>query len=261
MKGQDNRKYAIYSRKSKFTGKGESIGNQIDLCREYIRTHYGDAAAEHAVVFEDEGCRIPEGEQAKFDTLPAAYSHLYLCIDGELAAVICIHDPLRREAREAVRALHESGFTNVVMMTGDNRRTAETVAAEVGVDAVYAQVLPEDKAAFIRQEKAKGHTVIMVGDGVNDSPALSEADAGIAISTGAAIAREIADITVASEDLFALVTLRRLGEALMERIHGLHPDADRAGRGGCTATCHLGTAAQRVHPGHQPAEYDRPAGR
>ena len=171
-------------------------------------------------VFEDEGCRIPEGEQAKFDTLPAAYSHLYLCMDGELAAVICIHDPLRREAREAVRALHESGFTNVVMMTGDNRRTAETVAAEVGVDAVYAEVLPEDKAAFIRQEKAKGHTVIMVGDGVNDSPALSEADAGIAISTGAAIAREIADITVASEDLFALVTLRRLGEALMERIHG-----------------------------------------
>ena len=107
------------------------------------------------------------------------------------------------------------------MMTGDNRRTAETVAAEVGVDAVYAEVLPEDKAAFIRQEKAKGHTVIMVGDGVNDSPALSEADAGIAISTGAAIAREIADITVASEDLFALVTLRRLGEALMERIHGI----------------------------------------
>ena len=171
-------------------------------------------------VFEDEGCRIPEGEQPKFDALPAAYSHLYLCIDGELAAVICIHDPLRREAKDAVKALHESGFTNVVMMTGDNRRTAETVAAEVGVDAVYAEVLPEDKAAFIRQEKAKGHTVIMVGDGVNDSPALSEADAGIAISTGAAIAREIADITVSSEDLFALVTLRRLGEALMERIHG-----------------------------------------
>ena len=171
-------------------------------------------------VFEDEGCCIPEGEQAKFDALPAAYSHLYLCMDGELAAVICIHDPLRREAREVVRALHESGFTNVVMMTGDNRRTAEAVAAEVGVDAVYAEVLPEDKAAFIRQEKAKGHTVIMVGDGVNDSPALSEADAGIAISTGAAIAREIADITVASEDLFALVTLRRLSQALMQRIHG-----------------------------------------
>ena len=171
-------------------------------------------------VFEDEGCHIPEGEQEKYDALPAAYSHLYLCIDGELAAVICIHDPLRREAKDAVKALHESGFTNVVMMTGDNRRTAESVAAEVGVDAVYAEVLPEDKAAFIRQEKEKGHTVIMVGDGVNDSPALSEADAGIAISAGAAIAREIADITVASEDLFELVTLRKLSEALMDRIHG-----------------------------------------
>ena len=170
-------------------------------------------------VFEDEGCRVPAGEEDKFAALPAEYSHLYLCIAGELAAVICIHDPLRREARDAVAALHRCGFTNVVMMTGDNRRTAESVAAQVGVDAVYSEVLPEDKAAFIRQEKAKGHTVIMVGDGVNDSPALSEADAGIAISTGAAIAREIADITIASEDLFELVTLRRLSEALMQRIH------------------------------------------
>ena len=170
-------------------------------------------------VFEDEGCRIPTGEEAAFAALPDAYSHLYLCIAGELAAVICIHDPLRREAQAAVAALHRCGFTNVVMMTGDNRRTAEAVARQVGVDAVYAEVLPEDKAAFIRQEKAKGHTVIMVGDGVNDSPALSEADAGIAISTGAAIAREIADITIASEDLFELVTLRQLSEALMRRIH------------------------------------------
>ena len=170
-------------------------------------------------VFEDEGCRIPEGEQKKYDDLPAAYSHLYLCIDGELAAVICIYDPLRPEARDAVQELHNCGFTNVVMMTGDNRRTAEAIAQEVGVDAVYAEVLPEDKAAFIRSEKEKGHTVIMVGDGVNDSPALSEADAGIAISTGAAIAREIADITIASEDLFELVTLRKLGVALMNRIH------------------------------------------
>ena len=171
-------------------------------------------------IFDDEGCHIPEGEQPKYDALPAAYSHLYLCVDGELAAVICIHDPLRRDARAAVKELHDCGFTNVVMMTGDNRRTAEAVAQEVGVDAVYAEVLPEDKAAFIREEKAKGHTVIMVGDGVNDSPALSEADAGIAISTGAAIAREIADITIASEDLFELVTLRRLSKALMNRIHG-----------------------------------------
>ena len=170
-------------------------------------------------VFEDEGCRIPEDEQDKFAALPPEFSHLYLCIAGELAAVICIHDPLRREARAAVAALHRCGFTNVVMMTGDNRRTAESVAAEVGVDAVYAEVLPEDKAAFIRKEKAAGHTVIMVGDGVNDSPALSEADVGIAISTGAAIAREIADVTIASEDLFELVTLRQLSEALMRRIH------------------------------------------
>ena len=170
-------------------------------------------------VFEDEGCRVPEGEQEKFDSLPDAYSHLYLCIAGELAAVICIFDPLRKEARAAVQALHDCGISKVVMMTGDNRKTAEAVARQVGVDAVYAEILPEDKAEFIRREKAAGHTVIMVGDGVNDSPALSEADAGIAISTGAAIAREIADITIASEDLFELVTLRKLGEALMARIH------------------------------------------
>ncbi len=170
-------------------------------------------------VFEDEGCRVPEGEQEKFDSLPEVYSHLYLCIAGELAAVICIFDPLRREARAAVQALHECGISKVVMMTGDNRKTAEAVARQVGVDAVYAEILPEDKAEFIRREKAAGRTVIMVGDGVNDSPALSEADAGIAISTGAAIAREIADITIASENLFELVTLRKLGEALMARIH------------------------------------------
>ena len=170
-------------------------------------------------VFEDEGCRVPEGEQEKFDSLPDAYSHLYLCIAGELAAVICIFDPLRKEARAAVQALHDCGISKVVMMTGDNRKTAEAVARQVGVDAMFAEVLPEDKAEFIRREKAAGHTVIMVGDGVNDSPALSEADAGIAISTGAAIAREIADITIASEDLFELATLRKLGEALMARIH------------------------------------------
>ena len=170
-------------------------------------------------VFEDEGCRIPEGEEEKFSTLPAEYSHLYLCIAGELAAVICIHDPLRREAKAAVRALHDCGIDKVVMMTGDSRRTAEAVAAEVGVDEVFAEVLPGDKAAYIRSEKAAGRKVIMIGDGVNDSPALSEADAGIAIATGAAIAREIADITISSENLFELVTLRRLSEALMDRIH------------------------------------------
>ena len=170
-------------------------------------------------VFEDEGCTIPAAEQEKFDTLDAQYSHLYLCIAGELAAVICISDPLRAEAKDAIRALHACGIRKVVMMTGDNRRTAAAVAAEVGVDEFFAEVLPEDKAAFIRSEKAAGRTVIMIGDGVNDSPALSEADAGVAISTGAAIAREIADITIASEDLFELVTLRRISEALMARIH------------------------------------------
>lgn len=171
-------------------------------------------------VFEDESCTVPEEDAEKFAALPAQYSHLYLCIAGRLAAVICIYDPLRAEARDAVRALHECGIGKVVMMTGDNKKTAAAVAAEVGVDDFYAEVLPEDKAAFIRREKEAGRTVVMIGDGVNDSPALSEADAGIAISTGAAIAREVADITIASEDLFELVTLRRLSEALMRRIHG-----------------------------------------
>ncbi len=170
-------------------------------------------------VFEDEHCTIPAGEEEKFQSLDPAYSQLYLCIAGQLAAVICISDPLRAEAPAAIRALHECGIKNVVMMTGDNRRTAESVAQTVGVDQVYAEVLPEDKAEFIRKARAEGHVVIMVGDGVNDSPALSEADVGIAISTGAAIAREIADITVASEDLRALVTLRALSCQLMRRIH------------------------------------------
>ena len=170
-------------------------------------------------VFEDESCVIPEGEEAKFNALPAEYSHLYLCISGVLAAVICISDPLRKEAKDAIRALHACGIKKVVMMTGDNRKTAEAVAAEVGVDEFYAEVLPEDKANFIRREKEMGHTVIMVGDGVNDSPALSEASVGVAINTGAAIAREIADITVAAGDLYELVTLRQLSTALMARIH------------------------------------------
>ena len=168
--------------------------------------------------FEDEKCVVPEGEQEKFDTLPAEYSHLYLCISGRLAAVVCIFDPLRAEAKDAVDALHACGIRRVVMMTGDNRKTAEAVAQQVGVDEFHAEVLPEDKAEYIRRAKAEGHTILMIGDGVNDSPALSEADAGIAINTGAAIAREIADITISSEDLFELVTLRRLSAALMTRI-------------------------------------------
>ena len=170
-------------------------------------------------VFEDEHCVVPEEERDRFDALDPSYSHLYLCIGGSLAAVLCISDPLRAEAPEAIKALHDSGITNVVMMTGDNHRTAQAVAKAVGVDEVHAEVLPEDKADFIRQAREQGHVVIMVGDGVNDSPALSEADVGIAISTGAAIAQEIADITVSSEDLMALVTLRKLSCALMDRIH------------------------------------------
>ena len=170
-------------------------------------------------VFEDEHCVVPAGEEEKFASLPEQYSHLYLCIAGELAAVVCIADPLRKDAKDAIRALHACGVKKLVMMTGDNRRTAEAVAREVGVDEVYSEVLPEDKAAFVRAEKAAGRTVVMIGDGVNDSPALSEADAGVAISTGAAIAREIADITIASEELFSLVALRKLSEALMRRIH------------------------------------------
>ena len=170
-------------------------------------------------VFEDEGCVVPAGEEEKFNALPEEYSHLYLCIAGRLAAVICIADPLRKEAKSAIEALHACGIRKVVMMTGDNRKTAQAVAREVGVDQFFAEVLPEDKANFVRQEKAAGRKVIMIGDGVNDTPALSEADVGIAINTGAAIAREIADVTIASEDLFELVTLRQLSQQLMRRIH------------------------------------------
>ena len=170
-------------------------------------------------VFEDEGCVVPAGEEEKFNALPEEYSHLYLCIAGRLAAVICIADPLRKEAKSAIDELHACGISKVVMMTGDNRKTAQAVAREVGVDQFFAEVLPEDKANFVRQEKAAGRKVIMIGDGVNDTPALSEADVGIAINTGAAIAREIADVTIASEDLFELVTLRQLSQQLMRRIH------------------------------------------
>lgn len=170
-------------------------------------------------VFEDEGCTVPEGEESKFHALSGEHSYLYLAISGVLAAVICISDPLRTEAKDAIQALHDCGIRNVVMMTGDNRHTAAAIAKEVGVDAFYAEVLPEDKANYIRQARAAGQCVIMIGDGVNDSPALSEADAGIAINSGAAIAREIADITISSENLFEIVVLRRLSMALMKRIH------------------------------------------
>ena len=169
-------------------------------------------------VFEDENCVIPSGEEDKFAELSGEYSHLYLAISGTLAAVICIFDPLRKEAAAAVKALHECGIDNVVMMTGDNEKTAAVVAEKVGIDKYYAEVLPEDKAEFIRKARDDGHIVIMIGDGINDTPALSEADVGIAINSGAAIAREISDITISSENLFELVTLRSLSEGLMKRI-------------------------------------------
>ena len=170
-------------------------------------------------VFEDEGCVIPEGEQDRFDALPPEYSHLYLAVGGQLAAVICISDPLREEAEEVLSALRTLGITSTVMLTGDSYRTAAAIAAQVGVDDFRAGVLPADKAEYVARLRREGHTVLMVGDGINDSPALSEADAGIAISDGAAIAREIADITIAADSLWELVELRRIAMALMARIH------------------------------------------
>ena len=169
-------------------------------------------------VFEDEKCTIPEGKQELFDSLPEEYSHLYLAIENQLAGVICIEDPLREEAKTVVAELKKTGFGKIVMMTGDSDRTASAIAKRVGVDEYYSEVLPEDKAAFVEKEKAAGRKVIMIGDGINDSPALSAADVGIAISNGAEIAREIADITVGADDLGQIVTLRRLSNRLMKRI-------------------------------------------
>lgn len=171
-------------------------------------------------VFEDENCTIPEGKQELFDSLPKEYSHLYLAIEGKLAGVICIEDPLREEAEAVVNSLKRAGITKVVMMTGDSERTAAAIAKRVGVDEYYSEVLPEDKAGFIEKEKAAGRKVIMIGDGINDSPALSAANVGIAISDGAEIAREIADITVGSDDLYQIVTLKLLSDSLMKRIRG-----------------------------------------
>ena len=169
-------------------------------------------------IFEDEKCTLREEDKPLFDSIPEEYSPLYLAISGELAAVICVEDPLREEAADVIDQLHALGIQNVVMMTGDNSKTANAVAAKLGIDKYYAEVLPEHKAEFVKAEHEAGRTVIMVGDGVNDSPALSEADAGIAISDGAAIAREIADITISADDLYTLVTLKKISDALMQRI-------------------------------------------
>ena len=174
----------------------------------------------HHFVFEDEQCSIPFGMQERFNNLRNDCSHLYLAINGQLAAVICIEDPLREEAAVVIGQLRAAGLSKIVMMTGDSDRTARTIAAKVGVDEYYSEVLPEDKASFVEKEKAQGRSVIMIGDGINDSPALSAADVGIAISDGAEIAREIADITVGADDLSELVKLKAISDGLMKRIHG-----------------------------------------
>lgn len=186
------------------------ISSEIDEKRVVIGSYH--------FVFEDERCEIREEMKERFQELPVEYSHLYLAIDGVLAAVICIHDPLREEASTVIHLLREAGFSKIVMMTGDSERTAAAVAKKVGVDEYYSEVMPEDKSRFIEKEKADGHKVIMIGDGINDSPALSAADAGIAISDGAEIAREIADITVGADDLYHIVTLKMLSDAMMKRI-------------------------------------------
>ena len=173
----------------------------------------------HHFVFEDEKCAIPTGKEEIFKKLPEEYSHLYLGIEGELAAVICIEDPLRPEGPEVIKALRKAGFTQIVMMTGDSDRTAKAIAAKVGVDKYYSEVLPEDKAKFVEEAKAQGRKVLMVGDGINDSPALSAADVGIAISDGSELAREIADITIGADDLSVMVTLKEISNGLMDKIH------------------------------------------
>ena len=169
-------------------------------------------------VFEDEKVTIPDGMEEEFKSLPEEYSHLYMAIEGKLAAVICIEDPLRDEAVEVIRELREAGLSKIVMMTGDSERTAKAIAKRVGVDEYYAEVLPEDKAGFCEKEKAAGRKVIMIGDGINDSPALSAANVGIAISDGAELAREIADITVGADNLRELVTLKKISNGLIRRI-------------------------------------------
>ena len=173
----------------------------------------------HHFVFEDEKCTIPTAEQQKFDALKPAYSHLYMAASGQLVGVICISDPLRPEAAAVLNGLRALGIRNTVMMTGDSERTAAAIAKQVGVDRYFAEVLPEDKANFVQQAKAEGHTVVMIGDGINDSPALSAADIGIAINSGAAIAREIADVTIKADSLEELVALKAIANSLQKRVH------------------------------------------
>lgn len=200
----------------------EEMHSKVDyIVAHGIATYIGDERViigSHHFVFEDEGCGIPEGERDKYENLPTEYSHLYLAIGAKLAAVICIEDPLREEAAAVVSSLRNLGISKIVMMTGDSERTAKAIAGKVGVDEYYSEVLPEDKAGFVEAEKRAGRKVIMIGDGINDSPALSAADVGIAISEGAEIAREIADITISEDALYQLVTLKSISNALMARV-------------------------------------------
>ena len=188
-----------------------------------VSSHVGDkkvVIGSYHFVLEDEHCTIPAGEEARLAEINESYSRIYLAIDGELSAVLCIFDPVRKEAAEVIDSLHQLGIRTVCMMTGDSERTAASVAKQLGLDHYQAEVLPEDKAQYVKDRRKAGHKVIMVGDGINDSPALSEADVGVAIGSGAAITREIADITISADDLRELVVLRRLSRALMQRIHG-----------------------------------------
>lgn len=202
----------------------EEMHSRVDyIVAHGIATYVGEervVIGSHHFVFEDEKCTLPEDGKEKFENLPENCSHLYMAIGGQLAAVICIEDPLREEAASVIRQLKEAGFKRIVMMTGDSERTAAAIAKRVGVDDYFSEVLPEDKARFVEEEKAKGHKVIMIGDGINDSPALSAADAGIAVSEGAEIAREIADITIKKDSLDEVVLLRHLSMDLMKRVHG-----------------------------------------
>ena len=207
--------------------KKNLIHEELHSKVEYIVAHGISSMIEHKkvvigsyhFVFEDENCSIPEEYRERFKQLPGEHSHLYMAIENQLAAVICIEDPLREEAAAVVNSLKKAGINKVVMMTGDGERTARVIAKKVGVDEYYAEVLPEDKAGFIEREKEKGRKVIMIGDGINDSPALSAADVGIAISDGAEIAREIADVTIGADDLYEIVTLKAISNALMKRVN------------------------------------------
>lgn len=218
-------KWQKHRAEMKFTIKHEIKGRmRVHMAQDRMSYEEADTLiyylhkGSHHFVFEDEACTVPAPYKERFEELPDEYSQLYMAIDKELAAVICIEDPLRDEAAAVIQSLKKSGIGKVVMMTGDSERTAAAIARNAGIDEYYSEVLPEDKARFVEKEKEEGRTVIMIGDGINDSPALSSADVGIAVSDGAEIAREIADITIAADNLYEIITLRLISDNLMKRI-------------------------------------------